>query len=239
MTHRWAVSRQLRRLLLLPAARRGPRRRRHREPKRPKKTKRGKSTEFSILADLLPEDMARVKLLHAERMKSEKKRIQKMGLEECQQLLHQCLQREPGLIFDILSHTPDPPPPGPPNPEQLRWCVCRNCKPMPTLHEQKCCGETVNCISMLPHMDLYIVQVGVLRLARRVWNDLRAEMDAQELGESHRQFRYAAYRQFVVWRYGVLGPGNRIVIPSCCVWKIRRKFPDPHENYVGFIPSRV
>ncbi|KAK7933903.1 hypothetical protein WMY93_004799 [Mugilogobius chulae] len=184
-----------------------------------KKTKRGKSTEFSILADLLPEDMARVKLLHAERMKSEK--------------------REPGLIFDILSHTPDPPPPGPPNPEQLRWCVCSNCKPMPTLLEQKCCGETVNCISMLPHMDLYIVQVGVLRLARRVWNDLRAEMDAQELGESHRQFRYAAYRQFVVWRYGVLGPGNRIVIPSCCVWKIRRKFPDPHENYVGFIPSRV
>ncbi|KAK7880668.1 hypothetical protein WMY93_032699 [Mugilogobius chulae] len=53
-------------------------------------------------------------------------------------------QSELGLIFDILSHTlmihhrhDDPPPPGSPNPEQPHcWCVCRNCKLMPTLLEQ-------------------------------------------------------------------------------------------------------
>lgn len=88
-------------------------------------------------------------------------------------------------------------------------------------------------------MDLYIIQEGVLRLARRIWNDLRAEEDSQELGESYKQFRHATYRQFVVWLYGLLGPCQRIVIPSCSVWKIRDHFPDPHGHYVGFIPARV
>lgn len=167
-------------------------------------------------------------------------RIQRLTLEECQQLLQRCLNREPRLIFDLLSHTPDPPPPGPPNPQTPSWCVCRNCRNMPTLLEQKCCQQQPqNCISLLPHFEVYILQEGALRLARRIWNDLRAEVDGQEMGESNRQFCYMAYRTFVVWQYGILGPGNRIVIPSCCVWRIRDSFPDPNGIYVGFIPARV
>lgn len=167
-------------------------------------------------------------------------RIQRLTLEECQQLLQRCLNREPRLIFDLLSHTPDPPPPGPPNPQTPSWCVCRNCRNMPTLLEQKCCQQQPqNCMSLLPHFELYILQEGALRLARRIWNDLRAEVDGQEMGESNRQFCYMAYRTFVVWQYGILGPGNRIVIPSCCVWRIRDSFPDPNGIYVGFILARV
>lgn len=72
-----------------------------------------------------------------------------------------------------------------------------------------------------------------------VWNDIHAVADLPDPGQSYRQFRYVAYRQFVVWQYGALGQGHRVVIPSCCVWKIRNHYPDPLQQYRGFIPSRV
>lgn len=88
-------------------------------------------------------------------------------------------------------------------------------------------------------MELYILDEGVLRLSRRIWNDIRATQDLPDPGESNRQFRYAAYRQYVVWQYGALGQGHRIVIPSCCVWRVRDGYPDPHGQYTGYIPSRL
>ncbi len=88
-------------------------------------------------------------------------------------------------------------------------------------------------------MEAYILQEGVLRLARRIWNELLAVADLPDPGEDNRQFCHAAYQQFVAWQYGVLGAGHRVVIPSCCVWTIRDRFPDPHGQYGGFIPRRV
>ena len=86
-------------------------------------------------------------------------------------------------------------------------------------------------------MEAFILQGGVLRLARRIWNDLRAVADLPDAGEDNHQFRHASYRQFVAWQYKVLGAGHRVVIPSCCVWAICERFPD--GQYRGFIPRRV
>ena len=164
-------------------------------------------------------------------------RIQGLNLDDSHRLLEVCLTRDPSLIFDVIAtQAAQAPQPGPPVPGQPTWCVCNKCREMHTELENKCCGQDpVYCISMLPEMDAYILQGGVLRLARRIWNDIRAVDDPVEVGESNKQFRYAAYRQYVAWQFGALGRGNRVVIPSCCVWKIRDCYPDPHGQYKGFV----
>lgn len=53
-------------------------------------------------------------------------------------------------------------------------------------------------------------------------------------GGENKSMRYAAYHLFTMWMYGRLGAGNRIPIPSCCVLRIRLKFPDAGHNYEGF-----
>lgn len=44
-----------------------------------------------------------------------------------------------------------------------------------------------------------------------------------------------AYRTFIAWIYGILGKGNRKVIPSCALNAVREVFPNPNARYVGFL----
>ena len=55
-----------------------------------------------------------------------------------------------------------------------------------------------------------------LLVAIRHMNDLFA--NNEEPGKDN--FRHAAYRQFVLWRFDRLSCGNRVV-PNCVVWAIR------------------
>ena len=87
-------------------------------------------------------------------------------------------------------------------------------------------------------MDLLILDESVLNLQQLYRRDIFA-LEAEELEDVRKAFRHAAYRQFILWQHGRLGEGNRQVIPSCCVWRIRAKFPDNQGVYTGFIPHRL
>lgn len=69
----------------------------------------------------------------------------------------------------------------------------------------------------MDYMQDYILDEGVLRLARAAWNEVFAINDDQEPRMEQLQYRHAGYRQFVPWQRGHLGEGNRVVIPSCFV----------------------
>ncbi|CAH1277022.1 Hypp9459 [Branchiostoma lanceolatum] len=58
-------------------------------------------------------------------------------------------------------------------------------------------------------MDLYILDPGTLQFVRLYRNDVLAFQDEQEHGVDHREFRHAAYRDFVLWQYGRLAPGQQ------------------------------
>ena len=59
----------------------------------------------------------------------------------------------------------------------------------------------------------------------------------RNVAEGNKRFRHSAYTRFILWQHGRLGYRNQRVIPSCCVLKIQRRFPDPNGHYVGFRPA--
>ncbi|KAG5269915.1 hypothetical protein AALO_G00186560 [Alosa alosa] len=198
------------------------------KPTRPRAPRRGTRQK-----DLEPDVQSRLRELREKRTAETKERIHSLEPGQKDVLLEKVLSRLPGLMFDLLSLTevaqqPDPDQGG------LHWCVCDHCRDMATDIEKVCCRQPPeHCISEMAYMAYYVLDEGVLRLARRAWNDIFAINDHQEPGEEQRQYRHSAYRQFVLWQYGRLGIGNRVVIPSGCVWKIRDSFPDPRGQYTG------
>jgi hypothetical protein len=48
------------------------------------------------------------------------------------------------------------------------------------------------------------------------------------------KMRKALYKTFTYLKFGHLGQSTRIPIPSCVVSKIRKMFPEPDGNYIGF-----
>ncbi|KAK3089107.1 hypothetical protein FSP39_000875 [Pinctada imbricata] len=78
-----------------------------------------------------------------------------------------------------------------------------------------------------------VLDEAVLRVSRQ---DVLAVGEGDDLAKEN---RHAGYRQFILWTYGRLGTGVRKAIPSCCVWAIRDRYPDPFGQYVGFVPSRL
>ena len=84
-------------------------------------------------------------------------------------------------------------------------------------------------------MDLFILDPAVLAIA----NLYRADMLAAVQRHDNDARRHDAYRQFILWRHGRLGRGQRRVIPSCCVWRIRGEYPSADGTYTGFVPSRL
>lgn len=158
-----------------------------------------------------------------------------MSNEVRDDLIERLATRFSGVLFDILSSR------NPPEPTAARtcapwWCTCQKCREMPTDVEKKCCQQRPeHYISITAHMELFCLEPGILRLARGLRREYLGLDDLKDPGQDDREFRHAAYRQFVLWQHGRLRAGHHVVVPSCCVWRIRDAFPDPNSNYTGFI----
>ena len=122
----------------------------------------------------------------------------------------------------------DPEPPmnedGPPD-----WCICGVCRDMGNDEENKCCRKRT-CVTSYELFRNICTDREVLVIAIRARCDIRAGEADYEMNS----FRKAAYRQFILWRYGKLGKGNRRVCPACVVRIVRSIFPSPDGLYMGF-----
>ncbi|WAR28267.1 P2RX7-like protein [Mya arenaria] len=163
-------------------------------------------------------------------------------------ILCQAIDLDPRLMLHVMQPAPRQPGGYHPQPGDAvpNWCICRRCREMPTQFERRCCGKAKLVPFSLPSkcflslvaidFDLLILNERVVALARIFRRDLLVFEDDVDLMRAN---QHQAYRQFILWSYGRLGAGDRRVIPSCCVWRIRDKFPDPFGQYKGYIRSRL
>ncbi|XP_071831809.1 uncharacterized protein [Apostichopus japonicus] len=112
------------------------------------------------------------------------------------------------------------------------WCKCTKCSPMPTIIENKCCCRRIgDCITESQAFRDICLNVNVLSVNMQV----REDELANEENRSNSNYRHYSYRNYIYWKFGRLGRGNRLVIPACCVIKIRQRFPSADGQYKGFI----
>lgn len=140
--------------------------------------------------------------------------------------------------------TPDrhPPPDRPPTPDRPRqpgkpvpdWCKCGNCRHMPRAIENVCCKKK-DCVTLQPRFYKLCLDPDILQLC--ILN--QADIKNDPVDNSTRQFRKAAYRPFILDKYGYLARANRKVVPSCAVWKVRSRYPTPTGVYIGFRVDKI
>lgn len=113
------------------------------------------------------------------------------------------------------------------------FCVCGHCREMPTDRERVCCKERRICRSETKAFENIYVDSDNLSTAIRSLADTYVFTPVYD----NRAMRHAAYRQYIMWQHGHLGKGHRKVIPSCCVWKVRKHYPSPNGQYTGYKDS--
>ena len=128
-----------------------------------------------------------------------------------------------------MHHHQPPPPPSPGNNSSPEWCRCGVCRPMPS-DQENLCFKRVNCITRFQVFNNICLDRYILEVCIKARCDIRAD----DFNFSMESFRKAAYRQFILWRYGKLGRGNRRVVSSCAVLSIRHTYPSPDGKQLNF-----
>ena len=95
--------------------------------------------------------------------------------------------------------------------------------------KNKCCGKK-SCVTSYKMFRNIVLDREVLNKAIRARCDIRVEVADFEMNS----YRKAAYRQYILWKYGKLGKGNRRVCPSWGVRLVRQTYPSSDGEYMGF-----
>jgi len=135
-------------------------------------------------------------------------------------------------ILETTGSQQQPPDPPPQQNGVPSWCVCRKCQLMPTEEENRCC-RLRECVTLQPTFNTLVLDRDTLSVAIVGRMDLLADHS----DFSNEGYRFAAYRQYVLWQNGYLGRGNRRVVPSCATCAIRAKYPSHDGVYKGYKPS--
>ena len=131
-----------------------------------------------------------------------------------------------------LIHTISHPEETPVRPESEPWCKCGVCVAMPDPDHNKCC-ERVVCVTSYQIFRKICIDRDILKLQIMARCDLQAEL----MDFTTNSMRKAAYQQFVLWKHGRLGRGNRRILPSCVLKMVLKSYPDPNYQYMGFKPN--
>ena len=80
------------------------------------------------------------------------KMVQEMSETQMRELLQMAALRAPPMMWDLLTTHRRLGTPAPPEhddvDDDLSWCVCQHCRPMPTKQERKCCRfKPEHCLS--------------------------------------------------------------------------------------------
>ncbi|XP_071853192.1 P2X purinoceptor 7-like [Apostichopus japonicus] len=124
------------------------------------------------------------------------------------------------------------------------YCLCGECEAMPSEKENVCCHSVFRqheldfgaCITEDPNFAAVCLQKLVLELAfQQFLQYIKKPPLAAQAQMNNRQKRLMAYRQISLWasRGQPLGKGNRRVLPSCCVMRIRAEFTD--DTFSGYL----
>jgi hypothetical protein len=79
-----------------------------------------------------------------------------------------------------------------------------------------------------------VMQQDSLLYNRVTQNGVTVVIDDQGAPVSNATMRFHLYYAFTYAKFGHLGAGHRIPLPTCARDKIRAMYPDPDGNYVGF-----
>ncbi len=111
------------------------------------------------------------------------------------------------------------------------WCKCGVCENMPDPDENKCCNRKL-CVTSYYMFKKLCLDRDYCKLNIIA----RCDMRADNMEFTMNAFRKAGYRQFPLWKFGRLGKSNRRISPSCVVLTIRKFYPSPTGEYMGFKP---
>jgi len=121
----------------------------------------------------------------------------------------------------------------------LVWCSCSQCSIEKREIDCLCCHEVSavseeqfdgkQCITFTDEFKTICLNKTVLKNVLVGMHETRGDHIEKET--SNRSYRYAAYKQFVWWVFQRLGKGNRRVLPSCVIWKIRNCFEEEDGVY--------